>query len=776
MKTFKQYLQSKRTLEPTIVESIIVVETTVPDHLQHISENWDHHSEISSETHDKMDKAMGGMGKSFTTFPLVGHNHNDIDPDVAEHLTKHNYQVKDYTKGIATIKKQVGDPSKGIPLREKMVDEKIGSILDKTGATPDVKKSFINDPARTATKNFGAGTQHVVITHSPLGVSGMSTGTSWANQSCMDQGRSTGYNDKLRDDSEHGTHVAYLVHHNDHNGMKYGTPDNPIARIAIKPYHEEENDHESDTIFRPENKMYGSGNTHFERAVGNWATEHYPAKAGLEYTKNKHVYDDTGNDKYQSITKEDVEDDINHGRASTNTGGTLDKDVIDHAMSYGQKHVTDDHKHGKSGFVQNMAQIGNLNTQHVAALHKMAGDDRSALQALAVHHGDKFSTNAIKKHADTFGSDSMTNRILMSTKLPSEVVDDLPVHKYSAVRKSLLKPKHYDKLVDTYVNTPNNSGASLRDHVQSLSKENIDTLANMTTHRGKSTGLSEGRDAPHGVIMSSPHFNQEHHDKIVSSSGLPSSQANFSDKNNILLQSKFSKVSDVGKLNPESGLSTLASNPHISKDTAITIKNHFIGSASLGTAKEHGGVYNINGFSRGSIPTQISKHLTEEDHATLADSGKDISFAHPDHSEKHLNAIKKNIDSVDNALTHHIETQTKHHEANDLDEFDPEDDDHSKHLQEKLHSHVENYARAIDNHIDNHVSDGGRSEETIKDYDHHEKIQDHLDKLDKLDNYKTESNSHRFEHEHFDDHVADIHDRMKRLTDNTEYRDNHGDW
>ena len=596
MSSFKKYRQSKQFTK----KAGPIVETTVPDHLQHHAESWDHHSELSDETHDKLHAAMGGPGNSFTTFPLVGQAHADVDSDVAEHLTKHNYQIKDYTKGIATIKKQVGDPSKGIPMREKMVDEKIGSILDKTGAHDDVKKAFVNDPARSASKfTPGSTGHHIVITHGALGISGASTGTSWANQSCMDQGRDTSYNHKLEDDSRHGTHMAYLVHHDDVNGMKYGEPDKPIARIALKPFHEEENEHHSDTIFRPENKTYGSGSSGFEKAVGNWSVSKYPAKAGVEYTKNENVYDDTGNTKYKSITKEDAADSVKASMSCVDTKGTsVDKDVIDHVMATGKKHLEqfnpslgNAHAFQTSQFVTNTAEIGNLNTQHVAVLHQLAkgvstnSGDHSALSNLAREHGDKFSTNAINHHVATFGNSAAsdptgtTNKILMNPKLPASVVDALPANKYKSVRRSMLKSHHYDKVVDNYVDGGSGSSYDLNDHAAHLSKEHIDKLANISmASAGK--GLYAQTKPPLTVIMNSPHFNQDHHDKLLNtihSNGFSSSST--SDTHNLLGSSKFATVGDAEKISPTNGLATLAKNPRISTETQKAIKDKFVSTA-----------------------------------------------------------------------------------------------------------------------------------------------------------------------------------------------------
>jgi hypothetical protein len=130
-------------------------ETTVPPEYQHVADAWNHHSRVDDETQEKITRAMDKG--SFTHFPLDG-GMADADPDVVEHLNNHGWDVKDYQKGIAHKTIQVGNPDRGIPMREKVVEKKIGSILDETGATPEIKKSFINDRG-----HVNAAKHHVVI-------------------------------------------------------------------------------------------------------------------------------------------------------------------------------------------------------------------------------------------------------------------------------------------------------------------------------------------------------------------------------------------------------------------------------------------------------------------------------------------------------------------------------------------------------------------------------------------------------------------------------------
>jgi hypothetical protein len=76
--------------------------------------------------------------------PVTIKNSYEPHPDVAPHLSSHGWSVdKDsYSNGMATKSIQsFGDPEKGIPAGVKLVQKKIGSILNDTGAHPHIKKA-----------------------------------------------------------------------------------------------------------------------------------------------------------------------------------------------------------------------------------------------------------------------------------------------------------------------------------------------------------------------------------------------------------------------------------------------------------------------------------------------------------------------------------------------------------------------------------------------------------------------------------------------------------
>ena len=753
MTSFLTYKQSK-TQKPAPV--VPIVETTVPDHLQHHAENWDHHSEISDETHQKIAEAMGGYGKTFTHFPLPNDNHHDIDPDVAEHLTKHNYQVKDYAKGIVTTKKIVGDPDRGIPHREKEVQEKIGSVLEKTGASDDVKKSFMNDPARAATKSFTNGGHHIVITNSALGIAGMSTGTSWKDQSCMrmdsgSDGRAGSKSHMLSHDSEHGTHVAYLVHHDDHEAFANGTPSKPIARIALKPYHEEEDDHHSDTIFRPETTTYGAGSTKFEQAVHSWAREKFSAKPGTEYTKNSSVYDDSDNTKYQSVSKEDIGEAVEKGHALVERSGqAVDKDVIDHAIDHAKKTIfkNGDEK-SKQTALENLSEIGNLNTMHVSTLNGLSKQHGLSNWGLSVKHGDKFSSAAMADHIERRG-DNIPNKMLMNSKLPPEVVDKLEPSKYGFVRRSLIKPHHVDKVVDNYTKNGSGSFYDLRDHADRLTKDHLTKIIDSGTDRHSTSAYS--------LIMSHKEFTHDHHDKLVAHAA---AYGGAIDNANLMKGSKFASPKDAKLLH--TGLTPLTKNENLHPDYAKEIKDTLVKNASKVDGR---GEREIEGFHRsGSISDRISKHMTDDDFKSLAQSGRRLHFENPEHSEKHLDELHKLVKKADEKLDDHVHDNEDEH-------GDSEADEKSEELKEKLDKHVAHYASNIDSHMEAHAIDGGGY---IAHNGHADKVQDHLDNIESLNHYATENNNPHSLHtdaDHYFGHVQEIHENLGNAKRKSEDRDN----
>lgn len=211
--------------------------------------------------------------------PLEHPQDSVVKSHVEDHLRRHGYEMHDYVSGIAKDK------------HGRMV--KIGKALGKTDGGHLIEK-FTGDPARQA--KTAHSDYHVLISRHPHDVAGMTSGCqSWTGKSCMNfkDGSNKSY---LESEVRHGTHVAYLVHKQDHDNEK------PLARIALKPYHpgyfhEDGPRHDSDDkILRPEHKTYGDAPDAFTYTVNRWVNKHFPGKPDVHaYEKNEHVYND-GND------------------------------------------------------------------------------------------------------------------------------------------------------------------------------------------------------------------------------------------------------------------------------------------------------------------------------------------------------------------------------------------------------------------------------------------------------------------------------------------------
>jgi len=740
MLTFKEF-----RLKQTISETII------PDHLRHIPENWDHHANLSQETHDKFSHAFGAKG--FTVIPIPKQGHGDMDSDVAEHLTKHDWDVSDYQKGIAQKKVIVNHPQNGP--QEKIVSKSIGKVLDETNASDDIKKTFINDPARASTKALSGKQTYALIAHSPVAIaSSTSPGCSWETQSCMNL-ESGIHRRYLRDDSENGSVVAFEVHHDDEGAMKWGEPDKPLARISAKPMHEEPDDHESDTIVRAEDKVWGSSSSAFPHVFNTFLTNSFPAKDGTTYHLNSKIYNDTMGSTYSAMSKDQVEDKINRNKPLVDKTGTgLDKPIIDHAILHGKQYSLD-----KPTFVSNMAQVGNLSVQHVAALHKLidghniTDENKAAVRTLAMLHGDKFSTNAINSFAAS--NQGIPRRMLMNSKLHESLVDQVNPDDYIHVRRSLLKPKHYDKVVDNYVNNMSGSAYPVREHAGYFSKENLDKL---TTNMRNSDLVN--------ILPKNENFTQEHHDAFVNNL---SNSYKFSNTHQLMRNSKFASFDDLSQFaNSHNHGVDLAENPNISTDTKVKLKNRFVNEKTF-PIRANAIFDKVN-----KIPEAISSVMTSSDHDELAKTGKQFYFEDAKSSNDHLKAHQKLVEDADQKITDHIDAQKAKH-PDDL--YDPDEDEEKGNLQDALHGRIESYVSNIDNHLDKHATDGStHRNELIRNYPQMEVAEKHLGNLDVLENYKTENNSSRYDDtEHFNDYVKEVHERISDAKQRTDEHDEFGD-
>ena len=193
-------------------------------------------------------------------------NSNIPHPAVKKHLNDNGYTITDYKGGYAEdkFKRQVS----------------IGKALNKTKAPSEVMKAFTSDPKRLGSTQKAKGLE-VSISRHPYDVAGMSTGQGWTSCMNMSGGCNAHY---LGRDVKAGTHVAYLVHHGDDKA------ENPIARIALKPYTSEDGTH---TILRQEGG-YGTTDSSFAGTVKKWTEKHFPLDQTKVYKKDPWVYHDSG--------------------------------------------------------------------------------------------------------------------------------------------------------------------------------------------------------------------------------------------------------------------------------------------------------------------------------------------------------------------------------------------------------------------------------------------------------------------------------------------------
>ena len=691
MKSFKEFRRA-------------LTETTVPPELRHIPESWEHHLNVSPETKDKINKAVGPAGH--TSFPLSTIADVDPDPDVVEHLNAHGYHVKDYIKGIATTKKRVGNEDAGF--KDKYVDERIGSVLEKTKAPLHVKSAFMNDAGRQATKTTG---HHVCITTTPVGIAGMSVGTAWAKHSCMNL-ESGAFKDSLKHDSTEGTHVAYLVSPHD-AGAKLGEPDHPLARIALKPFHA--NNNPSETIFRAEDKVWGAESSHFKNAVDHWAKTNYPASHDVTYEKNRKIYDDTGLRQIKHTSNEQLTSMMNmHSHVPEHIARTLSSSNLDHIIKHAQQHY-DPASIEMEKFIRNTATIPHLNNQHVSKLASMAtGEDKKyTFDILARYHGDKFSTNNINKFVGQLTNlNLIPQKILMSSKLPDDVVDAMPADKYQYVRADKIKPNHIDKIVDRYVNGESGNFGALSNVFDRASEANV---ADVASRKGVHLMYNQPT-----LLTSNQHFNRAMHDQILNAA---KEQRNPNVVENLFTHSKFTTAKDIAE-NPNARLYTTLKNKHIADSEMPAIKDILVNSNEQFL----------------DVPAKISQHMTDADYTKMARDGRYHTFENKEHSNKFLDKNHEQVVKADQAISDQVATGN------------PEGIDQRY---EDLKQTAKVYSGNMEDHMVKHViprNDEG--ERYIADHNEFDAMNERLDKLDDLKHYASKFRGHH------DEYVTDLKRRL----------------
>jgi hypothetical protein len=160
---------------------------------------------------------------------------SDIEKEINDYISKYNFVVKDYIKGIAFDKKNQRDIKIGKILTLVAKKEKEDSSKKKG---EDLFSRFTNDPKRAQAKKASF---LIVFTKDKYDIATMSTDRRWG--SCMDILSVGEHTHHVKSDIKEGTFVAYIIESTDTNIEK------PLGRISIKPYIRVDKDREvSDSI------------------------------------------------------------------------------------------------------------------------------------------------------------------------------------------------------------------------------------------------------------------------------------------------------------------------------------------------------------------------------------------------------------------------------------------------------------------------------------------------------------------------------------------------
>ena len=684
---------------------LVLAEELQPHH-EDRADNWDHFSNVSDETKDKVESALGdrdGYGKKI--IPVTSASHAIEDPDVSDHLAKHGWTIKDYHAGTATTQKTVGNPAKGIPHQTKEVESKIGKVLNDTNAPDHIKNTFANDPLRRS-KDHGSDLRVMISTH-PHAIAGMSTGTKWT--SCMDMDCRMGVNNTwaLPEDSKHGTHVAYLVHKDDH-GANHGTvPTQPLARIALKPFHSDS----GDTIFRPEHKTYGSSTTAFENTVDEWAKHHYPAKDGESYTKNKKIYHDVGATKFKTLSKDDIYKKLDRGQAISGDGADgadefFDKHTVNHAVDYSKDKNMSAGEY--SNYVSNISRLP-LTPKHVNDLLSRIpeGHDqykKSTKQTLAIYQGDKFTTNALntfrQEHkAKGLNDNSLPTRILKNPRLPDDVVDNLEPNQYAHVHPSKLKPHHMDNVLDGFEFGRSGSSYDVSDNMSKFGPEHLDRLAHIAVNDNKMSFVQS--------VLQNEKTGEKTHDFLNSHL-----DRNDSIGQTIRMYSKTIKPEHIDSMAfdtmPHKKIEQIGMNEHVSPAVMSKLKDKFMGMTPDKRRITHVPVKMQDHFTDADVDKIVGDHITHSGNGVF---DTNINSTLPKKLSNHImDNVEGRMLETHNKMVDAYDNNTEHGEDG---EYTHEFEQQANHLHQLMHLH----GNLVDNHVDNHLRP---SDSELGSFDHHD--------------------------------------------------------
>ena len=477
------------------------------DNLSDISDNigWGHGDEVDSHT---MSKVREALPNGHTVIDLH-HNFSapKADPDVQAHLEKHGYKISDYAGGIATTKKLVGNPAKGIPMQEKAVHESIGKVLQKTNAPDHVKQYYESDPSRKASKVTNNSGLKILISHRPEATTLKTSGASWHNESCMnaENGSNREY---LKHDARHLTHEAFLIHGDDEDAHK-GYPANPIARISLKRHVNQDDD--NDSIYRPEGSGYGASSGTFRDTVSAWAEKHYPASDGGTYEKHSDLYDDDNKGTYTNVNSDMIK-----------------SSVRDNQFWYTDANLKPEHKdllinelksaHPDGIPEETASKVTNLNLGGYHA-DKLIDASKNKNQTAYMLAGSKNSPELSRSALERIRVDSKSHSLnfpgmpslARNPKLSDEMVDEMGVSGYEHIPDKKLKTHHVQKIVDSFNNSDSGSYYTLNTKGHLL---NHDQVSSVMEHKGDRISSIPP------TVMGNKNFTHEHASMVKSQSDM----------------------------------------------------------------------------------------------------------------------------------------------------------------------------------------------------------------------------------------------------------------
>lgn len=213
---------------------------------------------------------------------------NDDYISVKDFLKKHSYIIKDYGKGICVT---------DMDQREF----KIGRILNRFNADPEVKRNFENGISRENAKN-SLTPMKITISRNPYDVAAMSTARGWSSCMSLSDGCNSHY---VYKDVAKGTCIAYLHSADD--------PDieNPTSRILLKKFKKNNSRKRVDHVLIPESRSYGATVREFVDFVQKWAEDSFPLNEDCILKFQEDLYNDgVGRDRhYVSINSPKITSD-----------------------------------------------------------------------------------------------------------------------------------------------------------------------------------------------------------------------------------------------------------------------------------------------------------------------------------------------------------------------------------------------------------------------------------------------------------------------------------